>query len=165
VKLPEQPAEAVLPQPEPPKPEPPKPDAEPPKAEPLPPQELTAPPPVMAMPNEAPPTAGVEAPQQPSPPSAAVRRWQSGLDAQITRLKHYPPRARARREQGVVRGVFRVDRNGRVVESYIIQSSGWPDLDQEFLSMLTRAQPLPKPPADVQDNDMLFVKIMEFKLD
>jgi periplasmic protein TonB len=154
-KPPEQVAEVALPEPEPPKPEPP--------AEEKP---ATAPPSVvLAIPNEAPPTAGVEVPQQPRPPSPTVRRWQSGLSAQIARFKRYPAKALARREQGVVRIAFTLDRNGRVLESRILESSGSSDLDQEFLAMLVRAQPLPKPPPDAQPADLLFVMATKFSLE
>jgi protein TonB len=153
-KPPEQVAEVALPEPEPPKPEPP--------AEEKP---ATAPPSVVLdIPNEAPPTAGVEAPQQ-QPPSAAIRRWQSGLSAQIARFKRYPAKALARREQGVVRITFTIDRNGRVLESRILESSGSPELDQEFLAMLVRAQPLPKPPPDAKPADLLFVMATRFSLE
>jgi TonB family protein len=47
-----------------------------------------------------------------------------------------------------------IDRNGRVLESHIIESSGLTDLDNELLSMLDRAQPLLKPPNDAQDVDL-----------
>jgi periplasmic protein TonB len=151
-KPPEQAAEVALPEPEPPKPAPS--------------AEATAPPSVaLAIPNEAPPTAGVETPQQPQPPSAAIRRWQSGLSAQIARFKRYPAKALARREQGVVRITFTIDRNGRVLESRILESSGSPDLDQEFLTMLVRAQPLPKPPPDAKPADLLFVMATKFSLE
>lgn len=153
-KPPEQVAEVALPEPEPPKPEPP--------AEERP---VTAPPSVaVAIPTESPPTAGVEEPQTPRPPSATIRQWQSGLSAQIARFKRYPAKARARGEQGTVRVAFTIDRAGRVVESHIVGSSGSPELDQEFLSMLARAQPLPKPPADAQPGDLSFVMGMRFSL-
>jgi periplasmic protein TonB len=151
-KPPEQVAEIALPEPEPPKPMPP--------AEEKP---ATAPPSVaMAVPNEAPPTAGVETPQ---PVAAAVLRWQSGLSAQIARFKRYPVKARARREQGTVRITFTIDRNGRVIESRVVESSGSAELDQEFLSMLARAQPLPKPPADAKADDLSFVMATKFTLE
>jgi periplasmic protein TonB len=146
-------SEVALPEPEPPKPEPPMEE-----------RQATAPPSVaMAVPNEAPPTAGVETPR-PRDPSAAVLLWQSKLSAQIARFKRYPAKAQARREEGTVRMTFTTDRNGRVLESHIIESSGSADLDNEFLSMLVRAQPLPKPPVDAQDVDMSFVMAMRFSL-
>jgi protein TonB len=143
-KPPEQVAEVALPEPEPPP--------------------ATAPLVAIAEPTPAPPTAGVDAPSQPQPPSATVRRWQSGLVAQIARLKRYPAKARARLEQGVVRIAFTIDRAGRVVESRVVESSGSADLDREFMSMLARAQPLPKPPDEAQATDLSFMMGMQFGL-
>jgi len=133
--------EVALPDPEPPKPEPPAEE-----------KQATAPPPVTAVAN-APATAGVE---QPQPPSAAVRRWQSGLSAQIARTKRYPQKALARREEGRVIVAFTIDRDGKVLENRVIGSSGSSDLDQEALSSVIRAQPLPKPPRDAKDTDLSF---------
>jgi periplasmic protein TonB len=150
-KPPEKEAEVALPEPELPKPEPPMEE-----------RQATAPPSVaMAVPDEAPPTAGVETPR---PPSATVLLWQSRLSAQIARFKRYPAKAQARHEEGTVRITFTMDRNGRVLESHISHASGFADLDNEFLSMLVRAQPLPKPPGDAQDADLSFVIPMHFTL-
>lgn len=151
-KPPEQTAEVAFPEPEPPKPEPPADE-----------KQATAPPSVaMAVPNEAPPTAGVETPQPPQPPSASILRWQSGLQAQIARLKRYPARAAARREEGRVLVTFTIDRNGKVLESHVTESSGSSDLDQEALSCLIRAQPLPKPPPDAKEADLSITMGMKF---
>jgi protein TonB len=153
-KPPEQTAEVALPEPEPPKPQPPVEE-----------KQATAPPSVaMAVPNEAPPTSGVETPQPPQPPSAALRRWQSGLSAQIARFKRYPAKALAHREQGVARITFTIDRSGRVLESRILESSGSSDLDQELVSMVARAQPLPKPPSDAKEADLVITMGMNFTL-
>jgi protein TonB len=150
-KPPEQVAEVALPVPEPPKPEPPA-EARP----------ATALPSVaIAVPDEAPPTAGVETPR---PLSASILGWQSKLSAQIARFKRYPAGAQARHEEGVVRLAFTIDRKGRVLETRIVESSGSGELDNEFLSMLVRSQPLPKPPGDAQESDLSFVMGMRFSL-
>jgi protein TonB len=146
-------AEVALPQPEPPKPEEPKP--QPPGQE-----QDQAPSSVMAVPSAAPPTAGVETPQ---PPSPAVLRWQSKLSAQIAKAKRYPPKADARREQGTAKVSFRIDENGRVVESSIVESSGWPHLDEEALLTLGRAQ-FPKPPPGTKPEERLFIFPLVFAL-
>jgi protein TonB len=147
-KPPDQMAEVALQEPEPPKPEPP--------------AEATAPPPspAIAVPDEKPPTAGSDV--QASP--VAVQRWQNSLSAQIRRFQRYPARAIARREQGSAAITFRIDNNGRVVESRIIKSSGSHDLDQELFAMVGRAQPLPKPPPDAKPTDLEITFAMNFSL-
>ena len=71
------------------------------------------------------------------------------LISHLNRYKQYPAAARARREQGTVMLSFTVDRNGRVTGRRVSRSSGSSALDQEALSMLSRAQPLPRFPADM----------------
>lgn len=137
-------AEVALPEPEPPKPEP--------RAEDKP---AAAPPSVAMVPAApAPPVAGAEV-----QPSVAVRRWESTLLAHIERFKRYPPQARSR---GEVQVAFTIDREGRLRKSRIVESSGSPELDQETLAMLTRAQPLPKPPGDLQRDELTFVVPVRF---
>jgi protein TonB len=147
-KPPEQVTEMALPAPELPKPEP----------EPEEKQDATAPPPSMAT---MPPTAGVETPR---PPSPAVLRWQSRLHAKIAAIKRYPPKADARREHGTARVTFKIDDNGRVIESSILESSGWPHLDEEALLAVARAQPFPKPPPGTTLEDRWLIVPMSFDL-
>jgi protein TonB len=147
-KPPEEVTEVALPEPEPPKPEPP--------AEEKPP---TAAPSVAMVPTiPAPPTAGAAI-----EPSAAVRRWESGLVAHIERFKRYPAEARARGEHGSARVAFTIDRDG-VHESRILETSGSPELDRECLAMLARAQPVPKPPRQVQTSELSFVVPVRFNI-
>jgi protein TonB len=144
----EQVTEIALPAPQPPKPEREQEEK----------QDATAPPPAMAT---LPPTAGVETPR---PPSPAVLRWQSRLHAKIAAIKRYPPRADARREHGTARVTVRIDDNGRVTESSILESSGWPHLDEEALLAVARAQPFPKPPSGTSLEDRWLIVPMAFEL-
>jgi len=148
-KPPEEVAEVALPVPEPPKPEPP--------AEEKPP---TAMPSIAMPPTLAPPFAGAAV----QPSAAIVRRWESELVAHIERFKRYPIEARARGQQGLARVAFTIDRDGRVRASHILQTSGSPELDQESLAMLNRAQPMPKPPSQVQTSELSFVVPVRFNI-
>ncbi len=139
-KPPEEVAEVALPEPEPPKPAPP--------AEEKPPSAVPAVAMVPTIP--APPVAGAAV-----EPSAAIRRWESGLVAHIERFKRYPVRARG--QHGSARVAFTIDRDGTVRESSILESSGSPQLDQESLATLDRAQPMPKPPSEAKTSELSFV--------
>jgi periplasmic protein TonB len=143
-------AEVALPTPEPPKLQPPE-DEKPPTSTPS--AEI---PPSQA----APPTAG-----------AAVQklrinalRWQTALAAHIERFKRYPAKARSNGEQGITTVAFTIDRQGRLLTSRIVQSSGSILLDQETLAMLARAQPMPAPPSDIPDNKLSFVVPVRFNI-
>jgi periplasmic protein TonB len=148
-KPPERQAEIALPKPEPPKPEPPA-EARP----------ATALPSVAMLPPAAAPSAGAAV----QPSAALLRHWQSELVAHIERFKRYPAAARARGDQGLARVAFTIDRNGKVRGSRIVQSSGSPDLDQESLAILTRAQPMPRPPDQLPPSELSFVVPIRFNI-
>lgn len=106
----------------------------------------TAPPPSQA--------ASIGAPAAPvlgstSASSTSPANWRGALLAHLNRAKRYPAEARQRREEGTVRLSFSIDRSGRVVSYQMVGSSGSTALDQEALSMIQRASPLPAPPAEV----------------
>jgi protein TonB len=81
--------------------------------------------------------------------SKAVPTWKSQLAAALERNKRYPPAAQARREQGVAKVFFSLDRQGRLIASRLVESSGAAALDAEALAILKRAQPFPLPPAEL----------------
>jgi protein TonB len=97
-------------------------------------------------------------------PAALLRRWQSALVAHIERFKRYPPEARAHNERGVARIAFSIDHDGRIVDSHVVQSSGFPVLDAESIAMLARAQPMPRPPAKLPDSELSFVVPVRFAI-
>ena len=146
-KPPEQEAEVALPVPELPKPPS---EERPPTAQPS-----------VTMPSvPAPPTPGAEV----APSTVIVKRWESALVAHIERFKRYPADARAHHEQGVAEVAFTIDRDGWVRASRIVQSSGSPALDAETLAMLSRAQPMPHPPARLSGSELSFVVPVRFNI-
>jgi len=88
---------------------------------------------------------GAPGPPQPSPPSSDYLRR---LVAYLNGYKNYPHEARQRREEGVVRLHFVMDRSGRVLSYDIAGSSGSVALDEAARDLIRRAQPLPPVPAD-----------------
>ena len=66
-------------------------------------------------------------------------------------------RAQSRRGQrGVVQVFFSLDRQGRVLESRVVRSSGANALDEEALALLRRAQPFPPPPPEFPGDPVEF---------
>ena len=57
-----------------------------------------------------------------------------------------------------------IDHDGKVQESHLVQSSGAAELDQEALAMLTRAQPMPRPPDRVTSSQLSFVVPIRFNI-
>ena len=58
-------------------------------------------------------------------------------------LPEYPPGSRQRRETGTVRLAFNIDETGKVTASELRQSSGYAELDQAALNVLSRCPFLP----------------------
>jgi len=73
-------------------------------------------------------------------------KWQSRLMAHIERRKRYPAGSRSRGETGIVTVRFTIDDGGNVLAVALAGSSGFPELDQEVLSLVRRASPVPPPP-------------------
>jgi protein TonB len=91
---------------------------------------------------------------QPTRARADAATWKSQIVTLLEHNKRYPPEARARGEQGVTRLAFRIDRDGHLVSSHIVASSGSAALDAETLALLQRAQPFPPPPPDLAGTEM-----------
>ncbi|MCG6577316.1 energy transducer TonB [Pseudomonas sp. AF32] len=143
-----------------PKPVKPKPKPQPPKPKPV---EEKKPEPPKEQPSEQKPSdsqptqAPTEKSAQPAPgPSpaqlAAKASWQGTLLAHLGKYKNYPASARARGKEGLNRLRFVVDAEGNVLSFELVGKSGNADLDRATLEMIRKAQPLPKPPADMLTN-------------
>jgi protein TonB len=94
------------------------------------------------------PVAPTQGPAHPRP-SNALPTWKIQVAALLERNKRYPAKAQSRREQGVVRLFFSLDRKGMVIESRVATSSGSPVLDEEAIALVRRAQPFPAPPSEL----------------
>ena len=89
--------------------------------------------------------------------AARVRSWLYGH-------KIYPRRAKMRREEGVVRVRFVIDRAGLLVDGRILQGSGCAALDEEAMAMMRRASPYPKAPHEIAGERIEFTTLVEFIL-
>ena len=90
--------------------------------------------------------------------------WQSLLMAHLDKVKHYPASARDRGQQGIVIVSISLSRTGDVLSSSIHKGSGVAVLDQEALTMMARASPLPAPPADVAGDPVELVIPVRFSV-
>ena len=146
--------EISVPKPVKPKPKPPKPKPKPVEKKPEPPKEE----PSEQKPSDTQPTkAPTEKSAQPAPgPSpaqmAATASWQGTLLAHLGKYKKYPASAQSRGKEGLNRLRFVVDAEGNVLSFELVSKSGNAALDRATLEMIRRAQPLPKPPADMLVN-------------
>jgi protein TonB len=109
-------------------------------------------------PQQAPTTTPAPASPELAP---AIASWQQAVVARLARFQRYP--AQAKSATGVVSLSFSIDRHGHVLNSKIIKSSGSAVLDAEALSLMTRAAPLPPPPAAIPETDLTFVLPIRFE--
>src|ERR1700722_20986281 len=98
---------------------------------------------------DSPPPAPRTAQQVKGGAPAVEASWQTSLVRQLQRFKRYPAGAQSRNEQGVVLLSFSLDRSGHVLAHSIAHSSGYTDLDNEVMTMIMRAEPLPPFPASM----------------
>lgn len=97
-------------------------------------------------------------------PANGAPDWRGLVLARLDHVKHYPAAAEIRRQQGVPYIRIVVDRQGRVLDVQLARGSGVAALDREALSLPRRAQPLPRPPAEVQGETISLVAPVEFYL-
>ncbi|OFA02808.1 transport protein TonB [Janthinobacterium sp. HH107] len=100
------------------------------------------------------------------PASAAPASWQSRVLSHLAHFKRYPGDARQRKRAGAAWVRFQVDRDGKLLASELVTSSGTVLLDREALQVLQRAQPLPAPPDKVLHQGTVTVTLpVSFKLE
>lgn len=114
-----------------------------------------------------PPVKDTTAPEaKPDPPASqtsnAKPTWEGMVLSALNKVKRYPREAAMRRQQGVPYIRFVMDREGKVLSSRIDRSSGFRPLDDEAVSLPKRAQPLPRPPAEVKGDTIELVVPVEF---
>ena len=147
-------AEIAVPKPVKPKPKPQPPKPKPVEKKPEPPKETPSEQkPADTQPTQAPTEKSAQPAPGPSPAQMAAKAsWQGTLLAHLGKYKKYPASAQARGKEGMNRLRFVVDAEGNVVSFELVGKSGNADLDRATLEMIRRAQPLPKPPADLLTN-------------
>jgi protein TonB len=123
---------------------------------------LTTAPPEVA--TSAAPTPAAPTPGTSDIPASIRLSWQKAVVSHLSRFKRYPDAARARGIQGVVKVEFKIDREGRLLDSRVVQSSGSPTLDAEALATLQRANPLPAPPAKAAETTFYLVLPIHFRI-
>jgi periplasmic protein TonB len=80
--------------------------------------------------------------------SASMLRYAYHLAWTLARSRSYPRDAASRGEQGTAIVAFTLDRDGHVLASHIVKSSGSASLDQAALDLVTQAQPFSPLPSD-----------------
>ncbi|WP_395488912.1 cell envelope integrity protein TolA [Cedecea davisae] len=85
--------------------------------------------------------------------------WESRVKGHLNRYKRYPADARRRARIGTAVVTFTVNADGTVIGNSLAASSGTISLDREAVTVLERAQPLPKPPSEILQGGVYKVKM------
>ncbi|SEF80425.1 energy transducer TonB family protein [Bosea lathyri] len=91
---------------------------------------------------QAAPTAAAPRSGASSASPASSASWRGTLIAHLNRYKRFPGGA----SPGTVQVAFSIDRSGRVLSARLVRGSGDAALDEEAVSMIRRASPVPAPP-------------------
>jgi periplasmic protein TonB len=115
---------------------------------------------------DAPPPAPTTAPtegRQDTTGANLLPKWQKEISVILERNKRYPSEARANRQQGVAKIAFNMDRQGKVLSTRLVTSSGSSALDQEALSLTQRSQ-FPPPPVVFAGGEITVTVPVRFSL-
>jgi periplasmic protein TonB len=94
--------------------------------------------------------------------SGIVDSYRARLRAHLEQHKEYPRRAMMRRQEGTVLVRFTVHRDGRIDDVRIVESSGYPLLDEAVRTMLRQAQPAPRFPPEMREDRLELPLPVEF---
>ena len=81
-----------------------------------------------------------------------VEEWRKQISTRLESNKRFPPAARDQR--GTAKVGFVLDRNGRLVSHWLVESAGSRALDEESLAIIERTQPFPIPPPDLKEDQL-----------
>ncbi|MBV1915507.1 MAG: energy transducer TonB [Pseudomonadales bacterium] len=96
--------------------------------------------------------------------SQAKMTWQSVLLGHLEKHKRYPRQARRKGQEAIVYVQVTIDRDGTVLEHHLTTDCPYRALNRETLALISRAQPLPPPPAQLVGDTVEFVVPVSFSL-
>jgi protein TonB len=103
-------------------------------------------------------TATAPSPSDSVAARAAASKWGAEINAHLDRFKRY------KGDKGVALLAFSIDRQGHLVESHVVKSSGSALLDEESLALVRRADPFPQPPPQVPGARIDFTVPIRFNI-
>jgi periplasmic protein TonB len=81
-----------------------------------------------------------------------VEEWRKQIATRLESNKRFPPAASDQR--GTAKVSFVLDRNGKLVSHWLMESAGSRALDEESLAIIERAQPFPIPPPNLKEDQL-----------
>ncbi|MDI2113238.1 energy transducer TonB [Commensalibacter nepenthis] len=96
--------------------------------------------------------------------SMSPATWQGNVLAKLERLKRYPADAQSDKQEGSATIKIAINRQGHVLSSKLVKSSGYSLLDKEAVALAYRADPLPAVPEGIKGNNVTINVPIEFHL-
>jgi protein TonB len=90
----------------------------------------------------------------------AIAEWRKQMSIRLSSSKRFPPQALG--QTGNVRVGFLIDRTGKLVSSWLEESTGIAALDEEALAIVQRSEPFPIPPPEAGDDKLRMAVPMTF---
>ncbi len=95
---------------------------------------------------------------------SSVDEYLSKLTRHLARYHEYPRRARRLGQEGTPVVIFEFDRNGRLLDTRLRDSSSHELLDRAALQLLKDASPLPEVPAEMKGQSFTYALPVGYKL-
>ena len=86
-----------------------------------------------------------------------IKSWQTSVVKLVAKKQVYPRAAMADELEGKAKVKISIDRSGAITSHELIESSGHDVFDQEVDALVSRINPLPTPPAELEDKNLSFV--------
>ncbi len=94
-----------------------------------------------------------------------VKSWQKAVVTLISKKQVYPRAALADAIEGRAKVQVSIDRSGAITSYNITESTGNAVLDEEVPKLMSRIDPLPKPPSELSDDNLTFILPLSWVLE
>jgi protein TonB len=90
-----------------------------------------------------------------------VGEWKKKIVIRLNASRSFPPQAIGQSGTAIV--AFVLDHSGKLISNELKQSSGLKMFDLEALAIVSRAQPFPVPPPEIDDDRLKFTLPVDFE--
>lgn len=96
--------------------------------------------------------------------SVSPANWYGQINAKLEKMKHYPAEAQSEEQEGTAIVHIVLDRQGHVLTSSLLKSSGHALLDKEAIALSHRVDPFPAPPDNIKGSVLKLNIPIQFSL-
>src|SRR5215212_10992626 len=90
-----------------------------------------------------------------------IKEWHKQTRTQLMSNTRFPPAGRD--QTGTAKVGFVLDRQGKLVSHWLVESTGNRVLDEESLAILERTQSFPMPPPDLKEDQLTFAIPFDYR--